>query len=472
MKRFAMLGESRRGRSSELVHAFFVEQLIPTGHILRRLDSVLDTKWVREEVRRFYSEKTGRPSWDPEVILRMMLLGFLYGYSEKRLCDELQMHLGFRWFCLLQPSEAVPDRTTLVKLRNERWQQELWATLLDKTIQACAKAGLVSGRHVALDGTIIQANAAQGSVEPIEPPLSLRDHLLERCGWVKFIPPKGEDEARKPGDDDPMPGCSADFRGESRSNATHCSTTDPDAMLYRKGSATGAQLAYLGHFCLDTKSRVILAAMATQAHTSAEWVAGATLLDEANVRVGGRIKVVSADAGYGVTRFLAEVEARELEPHIPVQGKVEERPEPPLAPRGRKIVRLDAARRARLKRLAVRGRNKAVRAKRTRAYAISRKLRIRIEHAFGEAKTCHALGRARHRGLAKVNRQVLMTATVLNLKRLMVWVGRRRSMEASAPMAAATAVLCAFSAPSRLLALMTADLRRHLLPITTAPAHA
>jgi transposase len=467
-----MLGESRRGRSSELMHAFFVEELIPSGHILRRLDSVLDTRWVREEVRSLYTEKTGRPSWDPEVILRIMLLGFLYGYSEKRLCDELRMHLGFRWFCLLQPSEDVPDRTTLVKLRNERWQQELWVRLLEKTVDACVAAGLVGGRHVAVDGTIIQANAAQGSVEPIEPPLSLRDHLLRRCGWEKFIPPKPDDEGKRRGDDDPMPGGSSDFRGESRSNATHCSTTDPDAMLYRKSSATGAQLAYLGHFCLDTKGRVILAAMATQAHTSAEWVAGATLLDEANARVDGRIKTVSADAGYGVERFLSEVEARQLEPHIPVQGKVEERAEPALAPCGRKVVRLDAARRARLKQRAVRGRNKAVRARRTRGYAISRKLRIRIEHAFGEAKTCHALGRARHRGLAKVNRQVLITAAVINLKRLMTWVGRHRSMEATGHLAASTALFRVFSAPSRLLKLTTAEMGRHLLPATTAPAHA
>lgn len=305
-----MLGDSHRERPEEMVHAFLVDQLIPQNHILRSLDKALDTWWVRGEVASCYSANKGRRSWDPEVIVRMMLLGYLYGYSEKRMCEEVQMHLGFRWFCRIQPSDPVPDRTTLVKLRNHRWQQELWVTILETSIEACVKAGLVSGRHVAIDGTVIQANAAMGSIEPIEPPLSLRDHLRARCGWVKLVPPAEKPAPDKPKDDDLRPGGSADFRGQTRSNTTHCSTTDPDAMLYRKGQCTGAQLAYLGHVCLDTKSRVVLATTVTQAHTSAEWEAGATLLDEANARVDDRIKVVSADAGYGVERFLAEVEAR------------------------------------------------------------------------------------------------------------------------------------------------------------------
>ena len=91
-----MLGEGRRGRSLELVHALFVEQLIPSGHILRRLDSVLDTGWVRKEVRRVDTEKTGRPSWDPEAIVRMMLLGYLlYGYSDGSSFCTFQLNATF-----------------------------------------------------------------------------------------------------------------------------------------------------------------------------------------------------------------------------------------------------------------------------------------------------------------------------------------------------------------------------------------
>lgn len=211
-----MLGKSRRGRPSDMVHAFFVEQLIPPGHILRRLDAILDTRWVRDEVRSTYAAKTGRPSWDPEVIVRMMLLGFLYGFSDVQLCDEVRMHFGYRWFCFLSPSDEIPDRTTLVKLRNDRWQQDLWLKILDTTVAMCVEAGLLRGRHVALDGTTIQANAAITSMEAIAPPLSLQDYMRRRMGSVKFIPPETmkandstpkSDAPRRSGSADEAKGC-------------------------------------------------------------------------------------------------------------------------------------------------------------------------------------------------------------------------------------------------------------------------
>ena len=418
-----MLGDSRRGRSGAMAHAFFVEDLIPKDHILRRIDAVLDTAWVREEVAACYGT-TGRPSWDPEVIVRMMLLGYLFGLSEVRLCDEVTMHLGYRWFCLLQPSDAVPDRTTLVKLRNERWQQEVWRKILEKTVQACIESGLVSGRHVAIDGTQVRANAAMGSVEPIRPPLPLDEYLLERAGWEKFVPEKDEPPAKdKDDDDEPRPAGSANWRGTKVSNATHRSTTDPDALLYRKGDAVGAELSYLVHVGMDTRSRVALGVRSTQARTSAEWDAGEALLDDIRAVVGGRLQVVSADQGYGVRRFIEAVVARGLEPHIPVQGRREEEAEP--VGRRRRVVKLVSHHQATRKLAILRARNRAVRVMRTRGYRISRKLRLRIEHFFGEGKTCHGLARARYRGLAKVDHQAVLTAAVMNLKRLAAWLHRR-----------------------------------------------
>ncbi|MGD1147580.1 MAG: transposase [Thermoanaerobaculaceae bacterium] len=408
-----------------MAHAFFVEDLIPKDHILRRIDAVVDTSWVRAEVAGCYGA-TGRPSWDPEVIVRMMLLGYLFGFSEVRLCDEVAMHLGYRWFCLLQPSDAVPDRTTLVKLRNERWQQEVWRRILEKTIQACIEAGLVSGRHVAIDGTQVRANAAMGSVEPISPPLPLDEYLLERAGWQKFVPEKDEPPAKDKkdkDDDEPRPAGSADWRGEKVTNATHRSKTDLDALLYRKGNGVGAQLSYLVHIGMDTRSRVALGVRSTQAHTSAEWDAGEALLDDIRAVVGGRLKVVSADQGYGVRRFLEAVVERGLEPHIPVQGRREEQAEP--VGRRRRVVSIVSHREATGKLAMLRARNRAVRAMRTRGYRISRKLRLRIEHFFGEGKTCHRLGRARYRGLAKVDQQAVLTVAAMNLKRLAAWVNRR-----------------------------------------------
>jgi IS5 family transposase len=194
--------------------------------------------------------------------------------------------------------------------------------------------------------------------------------------------------------------------------------------LYRKSNSTGAELAYLGHACLDTKSRVVLATAVTKAHTSAEWDAGAQLLDEANTRVGGTIEVVSADAGYGVDRFLAQVEARGLEAHIPVRGRSRGSR---ARKRSKRVVPHVRPEQQRAKRLGAQGRERAIRISKSRAYRISRKLRLRIEHLFGEAKTCHGLGRARYRGLEKVARQMTLTAVAINLKRLAVYLGRGKA---------------------------------------------
>ena len=420
-----MLGDEKRQISGEAFHYFNVEELIPANHILRRIDAVLDLSWVRDELRDCYADR-GRKSWDPEVIVRMILLGYLYGFSEVRLVDELRMHMGYRWFCLLQPSDKIPDRTILVKLRNERWRQDLWVKILEKTVQQCVEAGLVSGRHVSVDGTRIRADASIASLEPIEPPASLQDHLLERCGWEKYVP---ENEAPEPPDDDePRPRSEPDFRGKELKNHTVRSSSDPDARLYRKQDGEGCRLSYLGHFCIDTKSRVILSAGATKAHTSAEWEAGERLIDEANARVGGRIRFVTADKGYGVRRFLDQVVARGITPHIPVQGRADERPVPGQRVLGARLVEIDRARRMVRARREERARNAALRATRTPGYRISRLLRLRVEHSIGEAKVCHGMGRARHRGEAKVNAQVMVTAAVMNLKRLAKTLGRQHGV--------------------------------------------
>ena len=212
-----MLGDERRLSSGETFHYFDVEELIPAGHILRRIDAVLDLEWVRAEVAPLYS-KRGRPSIDPEVVVRMMLLGYLFDLSEVRLCDEVRMHMGYRWFCRLQPSDKVPDRTTLVKLRNHKWQQDMWLRILEHTVKQCIEVGLVSGRHVAIDGTKIRADVSIGSFEPVEPPEPIREYLLKRCGWEKFVPEKAAPE-RDDNDDEPRPGGSTDFRGKKLKNA-------------------------------------------------------------------------------------------------------------------------------------------------------------------------------------------------------------------------------------------------------------
>ena len=428
MKGVAMLGDEKKLDSGDMFHVFNVDELIPSNHLLRRLDSVLDTSWVRKEVAECYSDR-GRPSWDPEVIIRMILLGYLYDLSEVRLVDELRMHMGYRWFCRLQPSDPVPDRTTLVKIRNERWKSDIWRKLLEKTIVQCQEAGLVSGRHVSIDGTKIKANASWGSLEPIEPVVSLDEYLEKRFDWNQEA-----NEATDDNDDDdidPTPKGGVNFRGKSLKNDKFRSKTDPDARIYRKDDGEGACLAYIGNFCLDTKYRVVLGAEASPGRTNGEWTAGINMLDFVGDVLGFMPYIATADKGYGVVPFYSEVEKRGVISHIPTRNRTSETHLPKSRLLGMKTVPFDRAKKMIAHRRGIKARNRVQHLKHTRGYRVSRLLRLRVEHKIGEAKECHGLRRAKHRGLEKVDHQVKITAAVMNLKQLAKLSGRTLGATAS-----------------------------------------
>lgn len=421
MRVAAMLGDEKKLDSGDMFHVFNVDELIPPNHLLRRLDTVLDTSWVRTEVAECYSDR-GRPSWDPEVIIRMILLGYLYDLSEVRLVDELRMHMGYRWFCRLQPSDPVPDRTTLVKIRNEKWKSDIWRKLLARTIVQCQKAGLVSGRHVSIDGTKIKANASWGSLEPIEPVVSLDEYLENRFAWSDKTEDKNDDD----GDDDvdPTPKGGVNFKGKSLKNDEYQSKSDPDARIYRKDDGEGACLAYIGNFCIDTKSRVVLGAEASPGRTNGEWTAGINMLDFVGDVLGVMPEIVTADKGYGVVPFYSEVEKRGIISHIPTRNRTSETHLPKSRLLGMQTVPFDRAKKMIAHRRGIKARNRVQQLRHTRGYRVSRLLRLRVEHKIGEAKECHGLRRARHRGLDKVDRQVKITAAVMNLKQLAKLGGR------------------------------------------------
>src|SRR4051812_14068287 len=150
-----MLGRQRS--EPTLFQYVDVEALVPKNHLLRKVDAVLDLSFVREAVAECYSSSLGRPSIDPELALRMMLLGRMYNLSGRRLCDEIGMHGGMRWFCGMNLHDPVPDHSTLSKLKNERWVESgLFERLFDRVVRQCSVAGPVSGRHLSGDGTQVR----------------------------------------------------------------------------------------------------------------------------------------------------------------------------------------------------------------------------------------------------------------------------------------------------------------------------
>lgn len=435
--RRAGLMQGRNLSEPSLFQMVDLEALVPPNHRLRKIDGVLDLRFVHEVVADCYAADKGRPGIDPELALRMMLLGVLYDLSDRELCDEIAMHAGFRWFCRLDFHDPVPDHSTLSRLRNERWAESgVWERLRDEVLRQCAAAGLISGRHLSLDGTQMEADASMKSFRPVGPQPIEEDPDEPDTGGRRVQEPQSKGAWRA--------------HGQKLSNDTHRSTTDPDARLHRKGNSQEAKLRYLVHDLIDTESRVILRRRASHANNVAEREVGLELLDEvldaADELCSTAPEILTADAGYGTSGFVADLLERGLTPHIPLQTGAEMEPLPTWQRRPFTLVEA-RARRERLRH--IEARNCTREAYRTRGYVVSRLLRIRSEHNFAEAKELHGLRRARRRGLQKQEAQMELSAAVQNLKRLVSFQERCRRDAAAAVVAVQLVLLALAASPPR-----------------------
>lgn len=406
-----------------------LEALVPPDHRLRKIDAVLDLSFVRDAVADCYSDR-GRPSIDPELLLRMLLLGRLYDLSDRELCSEIRMHVGMRWFCRLDLHEEVPDHSTLSKLKDKWSEAGIFQSVFDQVVRQCSEAGLVSGRHVSVDGTQVKASASMKSLSPREPATGPK--------------PEGSGGARS---QEPQPDGGWSGHGVKYSNETHRSTSDPDARLYRKGKGRETKLSYMVHDLIDTKSRVILRRRVSYAHSSAERDVAVEMLDDVIQKQGVLAlpkapEILSADAGYGTAEFAADVMDLGLIPHMPLQAGAAPEAVPTWK---RRTFDLPAQRARRDKIRRVKAKNRVREQQKTRGYQVSRKLRIRSEHTFAEAKVCHGMGQARQRGRSKVQIQADLTGIVQNLKRLASFVGRRKAPAAQA--AQPNRLFCASAQP-------------------------
>ena len=397
-----------RKKMQEILFPFIeMGKLVPEDHMLRMIDRYVDFSFIDGLVDHTYSETTGRPAEDPELMVRILTVGYLYNLSEKKLFEELKMHAAYRWFCNLGFHEKVPDRSTLNKLRNHRWASDgIFEQIMQNIVKQCITAGLVSGKHLAVDGTKIRANASIKSLEPIVVDTEL-DEYLGRLGL------KRRPESEKEGDTHPD---DRDFRDKKLSNETHRSSTDPDARLYKKSLGQEASLSYVGNNLIDTKSRVILATKVTQPGISTESDAAREMLDTlAQTGLSKNIQTLAADKGYGSTEFVTDLIDRGITPHIPLLAK-SDLESMPVWKTKTSIFERQIKRDAKVKQVLVRNYVRLL--AKTQGYKLSQKLRKRIEHIFAEAKICHGLARARCRGLVAMQQQLSLTAFVQNIKRL------------------------------------------------------
>ena len=293
-----MMGQQPRTES--LFYYFRLQDQIPEGHLLRLIDRYIDFSFVRERLKDFYSPM-GRPSIDPEVLLRLLLVGYLYGItSERRLLEEVRMHLAYRWFTRLGFEQEIPDHSTFSKNRHGRFRQSgVFRKVFEEIVRRCLEAGLVEGRNLAVDGTLVGANASNQSRVP-------REKLVEVAQISRTVQEYLTELERQNPVADP----------EERPIAQEMvSSTDPDAAwAVKSGPAT---LGYYDNYLVDTTSRVILSVDATPARFRQEVLAARRMIERVG-QLGVRPQNLAADKAYGSGEFLAWLLARDIQPHIPV----------------------------------------------------------------------------------------------------------------------------------------------------------
>ncbi len=436
-----MMGQQTRTES--LFYYFRLEDQIPADHLLRLIDQHIDLSFVRGRVKSLYSA-TGRPSIDPEILLRLLLVGYLYGItSERRLLEEVRMHLAYRWFTRLDFEQEIPDHSTFSKNRHGRFRQSgVFREVFEEIVRRCLEAGLVAGKNLAVDGTLVRADASRQS-------RVRREQLKEAARISRTV----QEYLAELEEMNPVP------------EAEMVSATDPDAILTTKGGGT-AVMAYYDNYLIDTASRVILGVEATPALFHQETVAARRMVERVK-KLGVQPESLGADKAYGSGEFLAWLLAQGVQPHIPVIDRRHQtdgrftrdrfRYEPAenayYCPEG-KALRYRGLQRtsqgyaycateaqcqgcpqkkhctpAPYRKLFVHWHEPARQAVRalagTPAYERSRRARYKIEALFAELKQRMRIGRVRLRRLWNVGEQFLLAATAQNLKRLVRFLAQQ-----------------------------------------------
>lgn len=431
-----MIGTQDR-RQGTLFVAGSLDTLIPSDHILKRVDKVLELSWLREEVRADYCETNGRPGIDPEAAVRLMLAGFFAGIvHDRKLMREAQVNLAIRWFAGYRLDEKLPDHSSLTRIR-QRWGAARFKRIFHKTVQKCIQAGLVNGETVHMDATLIRADVSWESLSTEHAKRVLQEN-------------EEEDRPKK--------------SGRPRTRPRYLkkrSATDPDATMATSRKDQRLEPSYKQHTTVDDQAGVIVDVELTtgEVNEGGKLTEG---LERVEAVTDVRVKRVTADTSYAHPMNYEALEARGTAAIIPPMPERKQSCKIPLrrfsydgehqvvwCPAGKRMERSSRAKRGWIYRADTRdcrdcpwrrrcippsaavrtvcivdGYEALLRARRNKPrwdHEIRRwygRHRWQVEGAHGEAKTQHGLRRAVRRGLPNVAIQVYLTAAVMNLKRL------------------------------------------------------
>ena len=439
------------GDQAKLFYEFDLDNRVPSDHLLRKIGSVLDLKDLRRRLKPFYSH-TGRPSIDPELMIRMLLIGYCYGIrSERRLCEEVSLNLAYRWFCRLGLEDEVPDHSTFSKNRHGRFREsDIFRHLFEAVVRRCMEARLVGGEGFAVDASVIEADASRYK----------RVEDTEKFEW------SGEQVSMRP-----VREYLAAIESEnSPTNSTRppkaLSPSDPAAAWTTRGRHK-VQFAYSLNYLIDTKEAVILDVEATPTRISKEVEATEIMIERTRKRLALQPNRLAGDVAYGTGELLGWLVTRGIDPHIPVWDK-SKRDDGTLSrdeftydlagdfyicPQGKRLTTTGAVHEGKTvlyraskldcdrcplkprccpntpsrkipRDIHEAARDHARSLATTEAYTQSGRERKKVEVLFGDVKRNLGITRLRLRGLTGARDEFLLTAIIQNLRRLARHVGR------------------------------------------------
>jgi len=348
-------------KQSSMLALMSPESVVPSNHPLRRMKVLADAVLTKLSATfdAMYSV-IGRPSIPPERLLKSMVLIALYSVrSERLLCEQLGYNLLFRWFLDMDMIEPAPDHSTFSRNRERLLEHDVAGKFFRAVVEQARREKLMSDEHFTVDGTLIEAMASLKS----------------------FRPKNDKDDGKGPPDDGNR---WVDFHGEKRSNETHESKTDPEAKLMRKGLGKEAKLSYSAHALMENRNGLLVDLRVGEANGRAEREIALQMIDES---LRGCV-TLGADKGYDTRDFVVGCRKRDVVPHV-AQNR-------------------HARRRSAIDQ----------RTTRHAGYAISQRIRKRVEEIFGWAKTVANFRRTRFRGTARTQLSAYFVGAAYNLLRM------------------------------------------------------
>src|SRR5206468_5589073 len=299
-----MMGQ-RSGGHRQLFYSFNLDDHVPSDHLLRGIDRFLDLGELRRHLAPFYSH-TGRPSVDPELMVRMLIVGYSFGIrSERRLCEEIHLNLAYRWFCRLGLEDVVPDHSTFSKNRHGRFREsEAFRHVFESVVERCMSEGLVGGEGFAIDASVIKADANRSRKTGGDEPIDLRDSRHGTRAVREYL-------------------AALDAQGEPITPPASISPTDPAA---RWTAAPGgpAFYAYSTNYLIDLQAGIIVDVEATPAHRTQEVDSTRKMIDRVEERFDLKPQRLVGDTAYGTAPMLGwMVDDKHIAPHVPVWDKTE-----------------------------------------------------------------------------------------------------------------------------------------------------